>query len=179
MQKKTGIRIARIFGVVGLFLFLSCGSLACWPMDFLEITHTAPEPNGESGVFLRAPALLGRDVCSRIVHSVQLTPVIDIYRVQEGRIWFWREKIMSHGAGLPSEKPARGRFIHDPPWMIVEGGGMSQNTLIYRVGTEHLGKNELRVFALPSRELWREIPGKRLVFHTVPGYLWYAGIMGH
>ncbi len=144
--------------------------VAAWPVDALEIREAAPgAADGE--VFFRAPVLLGQRVTTQIIHSVQLTPVVDEYTVQEGRIWGWREKIRSHNAGLPSITPERGRFVYDPPWMIVEGGGHSWQSLYYRVGNETLGKNELRVFPCPRRELWREIPGKRLVFHAVPARL--------
>ena len=78
---------------------------------------------------------------------------------------------MSHNAGLPSLKPERGRFLYDSPWMIVQGGGQSWKTLHYRVGTETLGKNELCIFPRPCRELWRELPGKQIVFQVVPSRL--------
>ena len=143
-----------------------------WPIDALELRHV------ESGrtiygdhVEARSLALLGRGVRTSIAHSVQLTPVVDEYRILEGRIWAWQEKIMSHNAGLPSLKPERGRFVYDPPWMIVEGTGKAWESFLYRVGTEELGKNELCFPQQACRELWREIPGKRLVFQVVPSRL--------
>ena len=143
-----------------------------WPIDALELRHV------ESGraihgnpVVARSLSLLGGEVRTSIIHSVQLTPVIDEYRVLEGRIWARQEKIMSHNAGLPSLKPERGRFVYDPPWMIVEGTGKAWESFLYRVGTEELGKNELCLPRQSCRELWREIPGKRLVFQVVPSRL--------
>ena len=141
-----------------------------WPLDALQISHAAPRGAGEETI-LQVPALLGRTVRNTIIHSVQLTPVIDEYRIQEGRIWAWRERIMSHNAGLPSLKPDRGRFVFEPPWMIVEGTGASWENFLYRVGTETLGRNELCIFPRPCRELWREMPGKRLVFRVVAARL--------
>ena len=98
-----------------------------------------------------------------MLHSVQLTPVIDVYRVQEGRIWAWQTRIMSHNAGLPSLAPGRGRFVSEPPWMIMEGGGASWQEISYRVGTEDLGKNEFRVPPGMWVDLWRLFPGQRLI----------------
>ena len=141
-----------------------------WPLDALQISLAAPEMSDETPV-LHAPVLLGQTVRNTIIHSVQLTPVIDTYHIQEGSIWAWEERIMSHNAGLPSLKPKRGRFLYDSPWMIVQGGGQSWKTLYYRVGTETFGKNELCIFPRPCRELWRELPGKRIVFHVVPSRL--------
>ncbi|SBV93445.1 conserved exported hypothetical protein [uncultured delta proteobacterium] len=142
-----------------------------WPLHALEITRATPESRAGDSMVLRAPALLGRPVQAGIIHSVQLTPVIDEYRVQEGRLWTWQERIMSHNAGLPSLKPERGRFVYDPPWMIVEGTGESWETIVYRVGTGELGRNTLCVSPSPCRDLWREMPGARLVFSVVPARL--------
>ena len=150
--------------VFGLFLALAVYE---WPLKTLEIRMAASEDGKGESLVLRSPALLGREVTSTIIHSVELTPVIDIYRVQQGRIWAWREKIRSHNAGLPSIKPERGRFYSEGSWMIVQGGG-SWETINYRVGTEQLGRNVLCVFMEPCRELWRELPGRRLTMRVVP-----------
>ena len=144
--------------------------LAAWPVDILVIADSTNQQNGKKPI-LRASSLLGRDITASIIHSVQLTPVIDIYRVQEGRLWVWEEKIQSHNAGLPFAKPARGRFLYDSPWIIVQGASRPVAPLYYRVGTEQLGKNVLCAFALPCMELWRDFPGKRLVFHVIRGTL--------
>ncbi|CAK7032939.1 MAG: hypothetical protein DELT_00436 [Desulfovibrio sp.] len=167
---KTPFRRRRSVLVAAcLLFFLPVAASLFWPVpDFVVAVAAPPNLSGagyETGstVLLREKCLLGRDITASIVHSVQRTPVIDVYRAQEGRIWAWREKIQSHNAGLPSLKPERGRFIYDDPWMIVEGGGASWETIRYRVGDEIFGKNELCVFASPCRELWREVPGKVLV----------------
>lgn len=150
------------FGLLCAFLFLGLASALCWPLASFQVVLDAGR-GGEKELFVTAPVLLGQELQGRIIHSVQLSPVIDIYRVQEGRIWAWQEKIMSHNAGLPSLRPERGRFYLDPPWMILEGTGDSWQEIIYRVGTEELGRNELCVFFQPCLELWRILPGKRIV----------------
>lgn len=156
----------RLIPAVLFLALLAPGIVASWPLQALEIREFTPGTRG-GAVVAHIPMLLGISVTTSIIHSVQLTPVIDEYRVQEGRIWSWREKIMSHNAGLPSLKPERGRFIMDPPWMIVEGTGQSWERFVYRVGTETLGRNELCVSPHPCRELWRELPGKRIAFEIV------------
>lgn len=166
--KTHAIRIV----VSALFLtFALPVVVAGWPLTALEIRETDSATQENEKRILHTPALLGTAMSSMIVHSVQLTPVIDEYRIQEGRIWAWREHIMSHNAGLPSLRPEQGRFVYDPPWMIVEGTGESWSRFIYRVGTEALGKNVLCVSSLPCRELWREMPGARLLFLIVPARL--------
>lgn len=155
--------------IAACLLLLPFTSAFTWPLDTLEFSISAPGKPGDGTVLIKKELVLGGDIENTIIHSVQLTPVIDVYRVQEGRIWAWREKIQSHNAGLPSLKPQRGRFIYDAPWMIVEGGGASWERIHYRVGTETLGKNRVRVGTEPRRELWREVPGKVLVIRAVPG----------
>lgn len=149
-------------------LLLSLASAIAWPLDTLKVSIAAPGKADDGAVLVQKEILLGRDIENTIIHSVQLTPVVDVYRAQEGKIWAWREKIQSHNAGLPSLKPERGRFIYDAPWMIVEGGGASWERIHYRVGTETLGKNVLCVFADSCRELWREVPGKLLTIQVIP-----------
>ena len=159
--------------MTGLLLLLPL-ILMGWPLDGLEIRHARPgDPVDQTSMF-HTPVLLGRGMTNTIIHSVQLTPVIDEYRIQEGRIWAWREKILSHNAGLPSLKPDQGRFRYDPPWMIVEGTRQSWESIMYRVGTEELGKNVLCVSSFPCRNLWEEVPGKRLRISVVPATL-FAG----
>lgn len=137
-----------------------------WPVDVLEIRRVSSKET-EEGLLFAVPVPLGHDVRTRMIHSVQQTPVEDVYRIQEGRIWNWQERVMSHNAGLPSLSPPRGRFFSDPPWMVFEGGGASWPALLYRVGNEELGRN---ICFLPfGRELplWRLVPDERLRFQAV------------
>ena len=107
---------------------------------------------------------MGRGYETRIIHSVQLTPVVDRYRILEGRIWGWQELVLSHNAGLPFSAPERGRFGFDAPWMVVEGGGALWSEIRYRVGTERLGKNAFYYPSAGAAELWRDVPGRALLF---------------
>lgn len=157
------------------FLLLLPLILMGWPLDGLVIRHSEAGSQTETAPLFHSPVLLGCSVTNAIVHSVQLTPVIDEYRIQEGRIWAWREKVQSHNAGLPSLKPDQGRFVFDPPWMIVEGTRESWDRIAYRVGTETLGKNVLCVFPHPCRNLWEELPGKRLLLQATRATL-FAGV---
>lgn len=173
-QRKTIFAVSAV-----VWLGLSCAALALWPVDVLEIHLVASgrqvgtqadEHSGKDGTVFSAPMPLGAGYETSIIHSVQLTPVVDRYRVQEGRIWGWQELIKSHNAGLPALKPERGSFRHEPPWMILEGGGHSWEEIHYRVGTRTLGAN---MFCFPGQgcsELWRVFPGHVLRFSvtTVP-----------
>lgn len=154
-----------------LWALLSAAAVSAWPVDVLEI-HLAPGSRQPLSVpaFDREPPLfavpvpLGRGYETRIIHSVQLTPVVDRYRILEGRIWGWQELVLSHNAGLPFSSPERGRFGFDAPWMVVEGGGALWSEIRYRVGTERLGKNAFYYPSAGIAELWRDAPGKALAF---------------
>lgn len=158
VKVKTVLRGCVFFGLTTL-------GVTGWPVDNLEIVFSKNKPETRD-VLLREPVLLGQEVTNTIIHSVQLTPVTDVYRVQEGRIWTWREKIMSHNAGLPSLKPERGRFAYDAPWMIVEGDSVAHERIYYRVGNERFGKNVVCVHSRPCLELWREFPDMRLALEV-------------
>ncbi len=151
-----------------VFFLLSLVALAGWPVDGLELR---PLPADRTAALPRpvfaALQPLGLGFETRYIHSLQLSPVEDSYRVQEGRIWAWRERVLSHNAGLPSLTPPRGRFIMDPPWMIVEGGGQSWTEIIVRVGNETFGKNEFRPAGQSWIALWQQFSGQRLLFQAV------------
>jgi hypothetical protein len=112
-------------------------------------------------VLLASPVSFGAPFTTSYIHSVQLTPVIDEYRILGGKIWIWEERAQSHNAGLPFDAPARGRLIMDSPWMIVQGGRVSMTGIAYRVGTNLLGQN--RWFLPPFEEVaaYERYPGRR------------------
>ena len=108
--------------------------IPCMNVNYLSIRH------GEE-VLCAAPVSFGAPFETSYVHSVQLTPVIDEYRILGGRIWSWEERVQSHNAGLPFDAPQHGRFLVKSPWMIVQGGRVATTNIPYRVGTDSLGQN--------------------------------------
>ena len=140
------------------------------PVDVF-VMGAAPPPQGEAlppPVF-RELAPLGQEVWTQYLHSVQLTPVLDCYRIVNGHIWSWREYVQSHSAGLPFQKPPFGRFIMDAPWMIVEGGRQAWKRLALRVGNAELGRNAF-AYGRGMPAVWRPLygshPGKRLLLEV-------------
>ncbi len=149
-----------------LFLLLGLASLAGRPLDCLVV-------RGEDGTeFFMVPLPLGREYATRYAHSVQKTPVEDYYKVIRGRIWSVRERVQSHNAGLPFAAPEQGRFILDPPWMIVEGGRQSWPAIHLRVGDKELGRNELHLPSAPWLSLYSDFAGRRLSFFPAKAPLW-------
>jgi hypothetical protein len=145
---------------------LALPALLLRPVDALVIRF-APGAAGEASdaradLFV-AGAPLGLEFATEYVHSVQLTPVQDTYRIVNGRIWSWRERVMSHNAGLPFARPPFGRFRADPPWMVFEGGRQSLENIFLRVGNAELGRNVFSYGAnAPQAALYESFPGKRL-----------------
>jgi hypothetical protein len=148
------------------FLLCALALLAVFlhPVDALMIRH-APSSAGDKspGPLFAAGAPLGRQFTTEYLHSVQLTPVQDIYRIVNGRIWSWQERVQSHNAGLPFSRPPFGRFRMDHPWMVIEGGRQSWREIHLRVGNAELGRN---LFTWgresPPIELYKRFPGRRL-----------------
>ena len=139
------------------------------PVDVL-VMRAAPQPHGAPPppVF-QETAPLGQEVWTQYIHSVERTPVLDCYRVVNGRIWSWREYVRSHNAGLPFQKPVFGRFVMDAPWMIVEGGRHAWERLALRVGNAELGRNAFaycRGMPAEWRPLYESHPGKRLLLEV-------------
>ena len=100
------------------------------------------------------------------IHSVELTPVVDEYRILQGGIWTWEEWVKSHNAGLPFAAPERGRFLVRPPWMIVQGGRRMEERIVYRVGDDKFGLNTWRLPPFEEIEVYRRFPMKRVFFEA-------------
>lgn len=113
-----------------------------------------------------APVGLGVPFTTEYIHSVQLTPVIDEYRITGGRIWSWEERVQSHNAGLPFDAPEHGRFIVDSPWMIVQGGRIATGRIAYRVGTEEFGRNTWDIPPFGEVEIYKKYPGTRVYIES-------------
>jgi hypothetical protein len=110
------------------------------------------------------PVPLGDRWIARYIHSVEKTPVEDEYRITEGRIWIWEERVVSQNAGLPIIEPGNGRLVADGEWFRFRGGRSSMQTIYYRVGDDNFGRNVL-VFFIPfpkEYEIFRIFPGKRI-----------------
>ena len=138
------------------------------PVDVF-VMRAPPPPRGDASPVFEAIAPLGQEVWTQYLHSVQLTPVLDCYRILNGRIWSWREYVRSHNAGLPFQKPLFGRFIMDAPWMIVEGGRQAWERLALRVGNAELGRNAFAYGrGMPAAwcPLYESHPGQRLLLEV-------------
>jgi hypothetical protein len=157
-----------LFALFALFTL----SLAFWPVDVLVVRPFAPgspvQPvQKEEPPLFALPMPLGREFGTGYIHSVQRTPVLDAYRIVNGRLWSWREYTQSHNAGLPFQAPAFGRFrMLRRPWMAVEGGRQAWPRIVLRVGNAELGRNVLaweRGSDMARMDLYALWPGRRLV----------------
>jgi hypothetical protein len=165
--RNGGFSLPLLLCLVGL----GATALCFWPTDVL--TLRSPE-----GPIFSTRAAPGQSYRTRYIHSVQLTPVVDVYRILQGRIWQWQEWIRSHNAGLPSLAPQKGRFVSSPPWMVVEGGRVSWRALVYRVGNDSLGRNEFAYADGPWMPLYRTHAGQRLEFSVIRTFLAGSGACG-
>ncbi len=149
------------------FLFLlSLGiALASWPVNVISIRLE----NGETVFSEAIPE--GWPFTSRIVHSLEKTPVEDEYRVVGGRIWQWEERFRSNNAGLPTVVPSNGRFLSNPDWFILRGGRNHWDCLRYRVGNSSLGRNTLELGGFGEIRVFETLEGQRLLFE-VSGKPW-------
>ena len=155
-----------------VLILVCCGFLyPRLPVNYLEIA-------GKGGVLFAAPLSSGSPFITEYIHSVQLTPVVDEYRIVQGKIWIWEERVQSHNAGLPFAPPDNGRFIVDAPWMIVQGGRRFERRMVYRVGTEELGRNIWRLPPFEDIEAYEKFPSKRVFFETSIKKLSEAPLIG-
>ena len=159
----------RKFALLSAFFLFS---LLWRPVDVLVI-RVAPQQQEEARFaeppVFREAAPLGQEFWTHYIHSVQRTPVLDCYRIVNGRVWSWREYVQSHNAGLPFQKPDFGRFVMDAPWMIIEGGRQSWAQIALRVGDAELGRNAFaygRGMPAVWTPLYASHPGKLLLLEV-------------
>ena len=136
-----------IFGSIGIVF---------WPVSSLAI-HDAAD-----NIVFQEALPLGRSFETRYIHSVQLTPVEDLYYVINGRVCQWQTRVQSQGAGLTSVTLPQGRFRFDAPWLIFEGQAISMEEFFLRVGNSVIGQNCLRLGNSAWWPLYPRFNGKRL-----------------
>ncbi|MDR1622893.1 MAG: DUF1850 domain-containing protein, partial [Synergistaceae bacterium] len=113
-------------------------------------------------VVLSFPLYLGESFSTEYIHSVQLCPVVDEYYAIGDFLWLWEERTQSTNAGLPTEAPRLGRFVHDPPWYRYIGGRRSFKSLRSRVGDARMGRNTLTLPTGKKIDLFQRFPGALL-----------------
>jgi hypothetical protein len=161
-----------LFVLFSLFLLSLGTALATWPVNVISISM-------ESGkVIVCGPIPEGWTFTSRIIHSLEKTPVEDEYRVVSGRIWQWEERYQSNNAGLPTEVPENGRFVSAPDWFIIRGGRNHWDALRYRVGNCGLGRNLLALEGFGQIRAFERYPGERLLIEARPEpFAWAARVL--
>ena len=143
----------------GIFV-LWCGALVL-ALDALTPRVSLCDDTGR--VLCSFPLYLGEAFGTEYIHSVQLCPVVDRYYADGRRLWLWEERTQSTNAGLPTEAPPRGRFVHDPPWYRYIGGGRSFESIVLRVGDARFGRNTLTLPSGKVLSLFELYPGRRLI----------------
>lgn len=146
------VRLALL--VAGALFFL-CAALPGRPVDSLHLERT-------QGAGCEWLLPLGHAFTTRYTHSVERTPVEDIYYGLSGRLHQWRTRTRSHNAGLPAAAPVPGRFVAEDSWLVLEGGRLSWEELYLRVGNVQFGQNELVMQASPPLLLYKLFPGERV-----------------
>ncbi len=126
---------------------------------------------------LRAVMPLGRTFETQYFHSVQLSPVEDLYHVRDGLVREWQGRVQAQGVGLPCVALSHGRFYVDPPWTVFEGEVMTLPEFALRVGTTVIGRNQLRLGNGEWTPLYPIFPGERLYVGTARQTLCARGEM--
>ena len=150
-------RLSMIVTPLVLLPVLFLIAVAGWRVDIFQISDS------RHNIIFSAPTALGHKFTTRYIHSVELTPVEDEYRVLDGKLWAWEERVRSTNAGLPFDKPEYGKFIETDEWMVYQGGRMSWSVYYYRIGNKKLGLNQVCFEPFGRRNFFDIFPGERLI----------------
>lgn len=93
--------------------------------------------NGNSGKTIAAyPVKQGDEFCVTFIHSVNKSPVTDVYQVRNGKIYVVRTIYYAFGAGVQTEIEEGQTLSYGPDGsMIVSGFDKELQHLSYIVGT--------------------------------------------
>lgn len=126
------------------------------------------------------PCSEGSEFTVEFVHSVNLSPVIDTFRAQDGKIRAVSAKFYSFGAGMQTElNPGESFDFTDDGGMIISGLSREYESLSYIVGTVfdyHLTIGEERV---NLRELCGRNAHVELYISRSPGAVLLTRINSH
>lgn len=145
-----------------LFCFITLLALVtifCSPVNRLSIFT-------KEVLLFAYPISSGQTVHTGYIHSVQLTPVEDDYKVVDSRLWLWEERVISHNAGLPVDAPRNGSFFNDKKWMYVRGGRYNWKNVNLRIGNSELGQNWMSIVPYWKKDLYSYWPGQLLRFEV-------------
>lgn len=137
-------------------------AVAGWRIDLFQICDCA---SGKT--LFSAPSAIGHTFTTRYIHSVELTPVEDEYKIVDGRLWAWEERVRSSNAGMPFSKPVNGRFISTPRWLIFQGSRVSWHEYYYRIGNKKFGLNQVLFEPFGRKNFYGIFAGKRLVVKVI------------
>lgn len=133
---------------------------------FLAPVYNLNISTGDGKDLFSYPISSRQKITTGYIHSVQLTPVEDDYRILDNMVWLWEERVVSHNAGLPTEAPRNGSFFSDRDWMYVRGGRYHWNRVHFRVGNDELGRNWMQIKPFQRSQLYELYPGQLFKLHV-------------
>ncbi|MDR7521072.1 MAG: DUF1850 domain-containing protein [Armatimonadota bacterium] len=145
---------------------LAAATLFGDPSD-LEVRLT---PEGDRRV-LRLDVRRGDTIALHYQHSVERTPVVEVFRIEPDGLWFVEMRFASQGAGLPTEGYVRegNQFVQRGPRRIgalpvrvsaLAGHRVQVGPREVDLVAEFRDGTAITIAAAP-RPLWRRLPGAR------------------
>lgn len=127
--------------------------------------------NGDTGeVIMSLPVQDGEEFSVTFVHSVNKTPVTDVYQIKNGKIYVVRTIYYAFGAGVQTELAEGQRLEYGQDGsMIVSGFNRLMDSLSYIVGTvsDHtlqIGEDLISLRKLCGRNTTVQfVSGRRLI----------------
>ncbi|MDR2094735.1 MAG: DUF1850 domain-containing protein [Treponema sp.] len=86
-------------------------------------------------IYARRPVQNGSEFGIEFIHSVNNSPVTDIFRVERDRIRPVAAKFFSYGAGMPSDLEPGQVLSREGDALVITGFSQSYRELTYIVGT--------------------------------------------
>ncbi|MCF6093215.1 DUF1850 domain-containing protein [Microaerobacter geothermalis] len=104
-----------------LFLGITLGMALLLAILFVPVFSAVTITQGETGERLFvAPVESGDTFIIRYIHSIHLTPVEEMYRIdEEGKMILDETRFQSYGVGIPYELEEGQTFSFEGDWMVI------------------------------------------------------------
>jgi hypothetical protein len=147
----TGIAIVTVISIIAFSVLII----------FFVSTPCLLLRNGDSGKLIAAfPVEDGIEFSITFIHSVNNSPVTDMYKIQNGKIYVVKTIYYSFGAGVQTEiEESQSLEYGEDGSMIVSGFDLNMDNLSYIVGTvsDHILKINENTISL------RELCGRNTI----------------
>lgn len=119
-----------VVAVILAMTMLSCKQLFTAPVQWLVMANA-----DSNEIYFEAPLEADGVFSVSYTHSVNKTNVEEYYRLEDGRLYLFKARYRSFGAGVATELAPGQTLRYEDGYMVIENIHYALPSLVYKVGT--------------------------------------------